>query len=86
MQSPRGVPVLDVRRDERGDGDGGAVGEELGDLCDAADVLVAVLFAETQVLVQAEADVVAVQAVGGDAAGAEELALKFDGDGGFAGG
>lgn len=78
------IPILSVRGDERGDRDGVGVREELGDLRDAADVLVAVRLAEPEVLVQAEADVVAVEAVGGDAAVAEELVLEFDGDGGFA--
>lgn len=84
MQRARRVAVHPVRRDKRGDGDGGAVREELRDLRDATDVLVAVLLAEAEVLVQTEADVVAVQAVGGDAAVAEELVLQLDGDGGLA--
>lgn len=58
------VAVGAVRGNEGGDGDGGGVGEELGYLADAADVLVAVLLGEAQVLVEAEADVVAVEAVG----------------------
>lgn len=53
--------------DEGGDGDGGRVGEELGDLADAADVLLAVGLGEAQVPVQAEADVVAVEPVRGHA-------------------
>lgn len=52
--------------DEGGDGDLGAVGEQLGDLADAADVLLAVGVAEAEVLVQPEAHVVAVEAVRGD--------------------
>jgi hypothetical protein len=52
-------------------------------LRDAADVLVAVLLGETQVLVQAEADVVAVEAVGGQAE-VEEVLLERGGDGGLA--
>lgn len=51
--------VGNVGRDERGDGDGGVVGEELGDLTNAADVLVPVGLGESEVLVEAEADVVA---------------------------
>ena len=84
MQRARSVPVHPVGRDERGDCDGGAVGEELGDFGDAADVLIAVFFGEAQVFVKAEADVVTVEAVGVDAAVTEELVPKFDGDGGFA--
>lgn len=45
-----------------------------------ADVLVAVLLGEAEVLVQAEADVVAVQAVGG-VAEVEQVLLKSGGDG-----
>lgn len=56
-----------VGGDEGGEGDGGAVGKELGDLGDAADVLVAVGLGEAEVLVEAEADVVAVEAVRGEA-------------------
>lgn len=81
MQRPRRVPVRAVRRDERGDGDRGTVGEQLGDLGDPPDVLVAILLTETQVLIQPEADVVAVQAVGGYAAVAEQLVFQFDRDG-----
>lgn len=84
VQLPRLVPVRAVGGDERGDGDAGAVGEELRDLRDAADVLVAVLLGESEVLVQPEADVVAVETVRGDLAVAEELVLEFHGDGGFA--
>lgn len=84
MQCARSVPVHPVGRDERGDCNGGAVGEELGDFGDAADVLIAVFFGEAQVFVKAEADVVTVEAVGVDAAVTEELVLEFDGDGGFA--
>ena len=36
-------------------------------LCDTADILISVLLAETQVLVQPETHIVAVQAVGGNA-------------------
>lgn len=57
------LAVGPVGADEGGQGDGGAVGEQLGDLSNAADVLVAVLLAEAQVLVQTEAHVVAVQTV-----------------------
>lgn len=85
VQRARSIPVHPVGRDERGDCDRGAVGEELGDFGDAADVLVAVFLGEAQVLVEAETDVVAVEAVGVDAAVVEELALEFDGDSGFAG-
>lgn len=84
MQLAGSVTVLAVRRNERGDSDGAAVSEELGHLRNAADVLVAVGFAEAEVLVQAEPDVVAVETVGVHAALAEELVLQLDGDGGLA--
>lgn len=72
-----------VGGDEGGDGDGGGVGEELGDLGNAADVLVAVLLGEAQVLVEPEADVVAVEAVGVDAE-LQQVLLEGCGDGGLA--
>lgn len=77
------IAVGAVRRDEGGDGDGGRVGEQLGHLADAADVLVAVLFREAQVLVEPEAHVVAVEAVGRQAQ-VQEMLLQGRGDGGFA--
>ena len=83
VQCASRVAVGAVGRDEGGDGDGGGVGEELGDLGDAADVFVAVLFGEAQVLVEAEADVVAVEAVGGQTQ-MQEVLLKRSGYGGFA--
>jgi len=64
VQLASGIAVGDVGRDEGGDGEGGRGGEELGDLADATDVLVAVLLAEAEVLVQAHADVVAVKPEG----------------------
>lgn len=83
VQLARKIAVGAVGRDEGGDGDGGRVGKELGDLADAADVLVAVGLGEAQVLVEAEAHVVAVEAVGGEAQ-VEEVLLEGGGDGGFA--
>lgn len=72
-----------VGGDEGGEGDGGAVGKELGDLGDAAYVLVAVGLGEAEVLVEAEADVVAVEAVGGEPE-VQEVLLEGGGDGGLA--
>lgn len=66
MQLPRQPAIRAIRADEARDGDAGAVGEELGDLGDAADVLRAVGGREAEVAVEAEADVVAVEAVGGE--------------------
>ena len=84
MEFPREIPVGAVRRDERRDGDGGAVGEQFGDFGDAADVFFAVFGREAEVLVEAEADVVAVEAVGGEVERlAEKSLFEGDGDGGF---
>lgn len=82
VQVPGDLAVLPVGRDKGGDGNGGGVGEELGNLADAADVLVAVGLGKAEVLVQAEAHVVAVEAVGGESK-VQEVLLKRRGDGGF---
>lgn len=66
MELARQLTVLAIGRDKRGDGDGVAVREQFRNLRDAPDVLIAVRLAEAEVLVEAEADVVAVQSVGGD--------------------
>src|SRR5690606_18523128 len=58
------VAVGPVGADKAGQGDHPGIHEELGDLADATDVLVAILGGKAQVLVDAEADVVAVEAVG----------------------
>lgn len=58
----------------------GTTGTDLGD---TADVLVAILLGEAKVLVQAEAHIVAIEAVGGDTE-VEEVLLEGGGDGGFA--
>jgi len=84
VQLAGGVPVGPVRRDEGGDGDAGAIREQLRHLGDASDVLVAVFLAEAQVLVQSESDVVAVQPVGGHATLAEQVMLQLDRDRGLA--
>ena len=78
------VAVGAVRRDEGRERDDAGVGEELRDLADAADVLGAVLGREAEVLVEAVADVVAVEDVGAHAALPEAL-LEVDRDGRFAG-
>lgn len=61
------------------------LGAFLSYLAYPADVLVAVLLGEAKVLVQAEAHVVAVEAVGG-VAEVEQVLLEGGGDGGLAGG
>lgn len=83
VQLARKIAVGAVGRDEGGDGNGGRVGKELGDLANAADVLVAVGLGEAQILVEAEAHVVAVEAVGGEAQ-VQEVLLEGGGDGGLA--
>ena len=67
-----------VMRDDAG------VGEQLGDLADAADVLLAVGGGEAEVLVQAVADVVAVEHVG-ELAALHQGVLEREGDGALAG-
>lgn len=57
------VSVLLVWGDEGRQGDDAGVGKELRHLGDSSDVLVSVLLAEAQVLVQAESDVVTVESV-----------------------
>lgn len=104
VQVPRNLSVGAVGRDEGREGDGGRVGEELGDLCrgcqsscpfknmtrgmcpylgDAADVLVAVLLGEAEVLVQAEAHIVAVEPVRGQS-NVQQVLFQGRGDGGLA--
>jgi hypothetical protein len=77
------LAIRSVGRDEGGDGDGGGVSEELGNLGDTANVLVAVGLGESKVLVKAETDVVAVETVGGDAK-VKEMLLESSGNGGLA--
>lgn len=83
VQVARDLAVSNVRRDEAGQGDGGAVGEQLGDLGDAADVLVAVRLREAQVLVEPEAHVIAVEPVR-RVAQVQEVLLERGRDGGLA--
>lgn len=86
VQSAGGVTVLLVGGDERGNSDRGGVSEELSNLSDTADVLVAVCLAESEVLVQSETDVVAIEAVGVHATVADKLLLELDGESGLSGG
>ena len=87
MQLPCQVAISSVRGNETRDGDGAAVSEQFGDFTDATDVFGAVGGGEAEVFVQAEADVIAVEAVGGEVVRcAEEGLFERDGDGGFAGG
>ena len=77
------VAVLAIGADEAGHGDDAAVGEQLGDLADAADVLLAVGGGEAEVLVQPVADVVAVEDVGQPAA-LHQGVFQREGDGALA--
>lgn len=65
MHLSRQRPVRPVRADETRDRDRARVGEQFRNLGNPADVFCAVGGREAEVVVQAEADVVAVQAVGG---------------------
>ena len=64
-------PLGPERRDEGAQHDQPGVGHQLGDLADAADVLDPVGIGEAEVLVEAVADVVAVEQRGVDAARVE---------------
>eukprot|EP00955_Chlamydomonas_euryale_P044728 352958-Chlamydomonas_euryale.AAC.13 len=55
------VAVRPVRADEADESQQARVREELGDLADAADVLLSIVGAEAQIFVQAVTDVVAVE-------------------------
>ena len=63
MQLAHDIAIGTVRRDEARQHDHAGVDEQLGDLADAADVLGAIFGREAEVLVDAEADVVAVEPV-----------------------
>ena len=82
MQFPRQQPIGPIRGDERRECQSAAISEQQRYLSYASDVLIAILFAETKVFVQAEADIVAIEAVG-SVGGVEEVLLKGGGDGGF---
>jgi len=85
MDLPRERPIRSIRRYKTRDRDGGAIGEQFCDFSDAADVLGAVGGGEAKVVVEAETDVVAVEAVGGEGV-LQEVLFEGCGDGGFAGG
>ena len=80
-----GIAVLFVRADEAGDRDDAGIGEQLGDFADAANVFGAVFGGEAEVLVQAHADVVAIEAIGVLLLVKQHL-LQDAGDGALAGG
>ena len=76
----RQPPLVAERRDERDEDDEPGIGHQPGHFGDAADVLDARLLGEAEVLVEAVADVVAVEDVGVLALGGEAL-LDEVGDG-----
>lgn len=85
MQVPRQFPILPIRGNEGGYGDGAGIGEEGCDFGDAADIFFPVGGGEAEVFVEAEADVVAVEAVGGEGVRrGEEGGFEGGGDGGLA--
>jgi hypothetical protein len=61
---PRPGAVGSVGRDERSNNDGAGIGHELGHLGDAANILGAILWRETEVRVQAVPQIVAIENVG----------------------
>lgn len=75
---------LAERGNETGDAHQPGVSEQLRDLGNAADVLLAVLGREAQVLVQAVTDVVSVQRVRWDGVG-DEVLLQSEADGSLPG-
>jgi hypothetical protein len=79
VQRAHFVAIRLVRADEARQRDRAGIAEELGDLADAPDVLLAVLLGESQVLVDAHADVVAVETIG-ELAHLKERALQRNGD------
>ena len=86
MQFPHELSVRHIRGDETRDRNAAAVREQLRHLADPPDVLGAVGRAEAEVLVEAEADVVAVEPVRGQRVwGPQERLLEGDGDGRLAG-
>ena len=85
MHLPSQQPIRPVGRYETRDRHRRAVGEQFRDLGDPPDVLGAVGGREAEVLVQSEADVVAVEAVSREGV-LQQVLFEGGGDGGFAGG
>ena len=83
MQPANFVPVGRVGADEGGQRNRASVAKEFRDLSDTTNVFPAVRFGETEVLVDAQAHVVAVEAVR-QLASPEQRALQGDGDGALA--
>jgi hypothetical protein len=64
MEVSGDLAIFPIRRDERGQCDGSTISKQLGHFTNSADVFTAVGGRETKVLIQSEADVVAVEQVG----------------------
>lgn len=82
MQLPRQVAVLLRRTDKARNSNSAAIGEQERHFGYTADVLFAGCGGEAKVLVEAEADIVAIKAVGGIVV-VEEVLLEGGGDGRF---
>jgi len=64
VEVPHAVAIATVRTDEAGHDDHAAIREQLGHFADAADVLLAVFGAKTEVFVEPVTDIVPVEHVG----------------------
>jgi hypothetical protein len=84
MQLPGLVPVRTVWRDEACYGHGSAIGEQLRNLGDASDILGPCRRSKTKITIQAEANVVPIEAIGGQPL-MQQVLLKRRSDGGLAG-
>ena len=80
MKFAHAVAIGAVGADKTGQSEHAAVGKQLGDLADATDVLGAIARGKTEIPVDAQAHIVAIQAVGEHAA-LVQRALKGHGNG-----
>jgi len=80
-----GVAVAAIGANERGHGDDSGINKKLADLGDAADILLAIVGGKSEVLVEAVANVVAVEYVG-EVAPLHQGMLEGVGHGALAGG
>ena len=84
MNLPDQVAVLAVGANEAGERNHAGIGEESGDLADAADILLTVGRGKTQIPVQAVADIVAVEHIG-QLTAFDQGMLEGESDGALAG-
>ena len=82
MQLPRRLPISPIRRNKRRQADGATIRKQLRHFGDPPYILAAVRGRKPQVLVQSEADVVAVEEVG-LVSEVQEVLLQGDRYGGF---